>query len=133
VRRRGCFRVPADRDQGTAVVGTLVGFLMFMILLLVAVQVLVRLYATSAITAAAFSAARRVATDPAGVAAVPASQAAAVRQLGSFGAHRTSFLWQEVDGQRVVLRVTADPPGFLHLPGLGPIVRTVTVRTERIR
>ena len=104
-------------QAGTAVVGTLVGFLIFMLLLLVAVQVLVRLYATSALTSAAFGAARQVATDPHGPLAVPAAQAAALRQLGSFGARHTTFEWLEVDGARVVLRVRGAPPASCTCPG----------------
>jgi hypothetical protein len=123
----------AGDERGTAVVGTLVGFLIFMLFLLVAVQVLVRLYATSALTSAAFSAARRVATATFPAAAVPEAQAAAVRQLGSFGGRHTAFLWREVDGQQIVLEVQADAPGFTPIPGLRHIVRTVTVRTERVR
>lgn len=114
-------------------VGTMVGFLIFLLLLLLAVQVLVRLYATSTLTSAAFGAARQVATDPRGVAAVPAAQDAAIRQLGSFGAAHTTFTWREVDDRQVVVEVQADSPGFLPLPGLRHIVRTVTVRTERLR
>lgn len=114
-------------------VGTLVGFLIFMILLLVAVQVLVRLYATSSLTSAAFSAARQVATAPVPAAAVADAQAAAVHQLGSFGAVHTVFRWEEVDGQQIVLQVRARAPGFVPLLGLGSIVRTVIVRTERVR
>ena len=113
--------------------GTFVGVLVFLTLLLVAVQVLVRLYATSELTSAAFDAADAVATSADGPAAVPAAQAAAVARLGSFGAAHTRFTWREVDAAAVVLEVRADPPGFLHLPGLGAIDRTVTVRTERFR
>ena len=114
-------------------IGTLVGFLIFMILLLVSVQVLVRLYATSVLTSAAFAAARKVATAPVPLAEVPDAQQAAVAQLGSFGAKHTTFLWREVDGQQIVLQVRARAPGFVPLPGLRAIERTVTVRTERVR
>jgi hypothetical protein len=114
-------------------VGTFVGVLIFMTLLLVGVQVLVRLYATSALTSAAFGAADRVATDPSGAAAVPAAQAAAVAQLGSWGAQHTIFTWEEVDAEQVVLQVRAVAPGFVPIPGLRDITRVVTVRTERFR
>ncbi len=123
----------AADEQGTAIVGTLVGFLIFMILLLVSVQVLVRLYATSVLTSAAFQAAHRVATAPVPAAEVPDAQASAIRQLGAFGARRTVFTWEEVDGQQVVLQVRAYPPGFVPIPGLGSILRTIRVRTERVR
>jgi hypothetical protein len=122
------------RDSGTAIVGTLVGFAIFMLLLLLAVQVAVRLYATSAITAAAESAASQVASAPVPAAEVPAAEGAARARLGGFGAEHTRFDWLEVDANQVVLEVTAEPPSFL--PGLsswGAIRRTVTVRTERFR
>ena len=120
-------------ERGTAVVGTLVGFLIFMILLLLAVQVLVRLYATSTLTSAAFAAARRVATASFPRAEVAEAQQAAVAQLGSFGAEHTTFDWLEVDGQQIVLEVRAESPGFVPIAGLRTIERTVTVRTERVR
>ena len=114
-------------------VGTLVGVLVFLTLLLVAVQVLVRLYATSQVTAAAFAAAERVATAPDGPAAVPGAQAAAVAELGSFGRTHTTFTWREVDADAVVVQVHAEAPGFLRLPGLGGIDRTIRIRPERFR
>ncbi len=120
-------------EDGTAVIGTVVGFLIFMIFLLVAVQVLVRLYATSVLTAAAFSAARAVATAPVPADEVAPAQRQAIQQLGSFGARHTTFDWQEVGGQQIVLRVRAEAPGFVPIPGLRSIQRTVAVRTERVR
>jgi hypothetical protein len=121
-------------DEGTAIVGTLVGFVIFMILLLVAVQTLVHLYATSAVTAAANEAAEQVASEGGSRQAVPAAQSEALSRLGGFGAKHTHFDWLEVDGQQVVVRVTALSPGLLPLPiSYRDITRTVTVRTERFR
>jgi hypothetical protein len=118
-------------DRGTAIVGTLVGFLIFMTLLLFCVQFLVRLYATSTLTAAAASAAERVADSPDPAAAAPGAVAAARQQLGTFGATHTTFVWKEVDAQRVVLEVHGDSPSFLPLPAAWrSISRTVTYRTE---
>jgi hypothetical protein len=115
-------------------VGTLVGFLIFMVLMLLAVQTLVHLYATSALTAAANEAVQKVATGGGATSQVPAAEAAARASLGSFGTERTHFEWVEVDGDQVVLRVTAQSPGFLPLSGsLQRISRTVTMRTERFR
>src|SRR5260370_32282159 len=48
-------------ERGTGVIGTMIGFAVFLVLLLVAVQVLFDLYARSAATAAAFDAARTAA------------------------------------------------------------------------
>ena len=58
---------------------------------------------------------------------------AAVAQLGSWGGSHTSFDWVEVDGEQVVLSVRAQAPGFVDLPGMRAIERTVNVRTERFR
>jgi Flp pilus assembly protein TadG len=121
-------------DAGTAVVGTLVGFVIFLVLLLFSAQLIVRLYATSALTSAATRAAETVAQAPAPSSAVAAAERAARQQLGSFGGRRAVFDWQEVDAQQVVLRVQAPSPEFLpFVPGWSEITRTVTVRTERFR
>ena len=115
-------------------VGTLVGFLIFMLLLLFSVQILVRLYATSALTASATRAAEAVADAPDPTSAIATAEASARTQLGTFGASRTTFDWKEVDSQQVVLEVVGVSPGFLPLPSSWRrIERTVTVRTERFR
>jgi hypothetical protein len=123
-----------DAAAGTAVIGTLVGFLIFMLLLLLGAQTLVRLYATSALTAAANEAAQQVATSGGSSLEVPVAEAAARSSLGTFGRDDTRFNWIEVDGQRVVLRVTARSPGLLPLGrSFNRISRTVTLRAERYR
>jgi hypothetical protein len=120
------------------VVGTLVGFAIFLVLLLFAVQVVVRLYAESALTSAATRAAETVASSPntafdAGV-AESAAESEARDQLGSFGSRHTSFVWRQADADQVVLEVSSRSPEFLPgLPGWSRIQRTVTVRTERFR
>jgi hypothetical protein len=119
-------------ERGTAIVGTLVGFLIFMTLLLLGVQTLVHLYATSALTAAATDAAQEVATGGGSPSGIPGAQAAARASLGRFGAEHTSFDWIEVDAHRVVLRVTAVSPELLPLSAsMDRITRTVSWRTER--
>jgi hypothetical protein len=121
-------------ERGTAVIGTLVGFCVFMVFLLLAVQTLVHLYATSTLTSAAFDAAHRVAASPDGAASIPMAQTDAQRSLGSFGTSHTRFAWVRADGAEVVLRVQAQSPGFLPLPAsFRRIDRTVTVRVERFR
>ncbi len=107
---------------------------MFLLLLLVAVQVMVHLYATSAVTAAAFDAADAVATDPgAQPTEIPVAESIARRRLGSLGPS-AKFDWVEADGQQVVLEVTVRSPGFLPFSSsLLQIDRTVVVRTERFR
>lgn len=123
-----------SQDPGTALVGSLVGFAIFMVLLLFATQVVVRLYASSALSDAATRAAEAVASSPDPAGSEADAEVAARHELGSFGAAHTTFLWREVDGQQVVLEVQGRSPEFLPgLPGWSRIDRTVTVRTERFR
>lgn len=122
------------RDTGTAVVGTLVGFAIVLILLLLAVQVVLRMFATSALSGAATRAAEAVASSPDPASAVPVAEADARRSLGSYGSRRTVFVWEEVDGSQVTVMIRAPEPRVLPIiPGWGWITRTVTVRTERFR
>lgn len=110
------------------------GFVIFIVLLLFATQVVVRLYAESTLTSAATRAADTVASSAVPSSGVSAAEAEARRELGSFGARHTNFVWREVDGQQVVLEVQSRSPEFLPgLPGWSRIDRTVTVRTERFR
>jgi hypothetical protein len=102
--------------------------------LLLAVQVTVRLYATSTLSSAAYDAAEQVATGTNTPNVVATATADAKRRLGSLGARHAVFIWEEVDAERVVLRVEAQAPGFLPLPAsFRRIDRTITVRTERFR
>jgi hypothetical protein len=108
--------------------------LIFMVVLLFAVQVVVRLYAASALTSAATRAAEAVAQSPVPADGVAAAESGARSDLGPFGARHTTFVWKEVDSQQVVLEVEADSPEFLPgVPGWRTITRTVTIRTERFR
>lgn len=111
--------------------------LVFVILLLLAVQVVYDLYATSVVTAAAWDGARIAAGADA--AADTAAQAAAedhvVDVLGSFGRKRLVLAWGG-DDDTVVLRVRATNPSFLPAAlkrplGIDVIDRTVRVRRER--
>ena len=112
----------------------MVGFAIFLVTLLFAAQVTVRLYATSAVTSAALRAAQTVAQAPVPELEVAAAETAARDQLGAFASARVSFVWKEVDASRIVLRVVARSPEFLPgLAGWSSITRTVTVRTERFR
>jgi Flp pilus assembly protein TadG len=129
--------VPTGREDetGTALVGTFVGATIFLILLLFSTQFLVRLYAISVLTSAAFDAADQVATSEGDAAAeIPLAEAGARQRLGSLGSSHTTFIWREVDAQRIVLEVRAQSPGFVPLPAAyRQIDRTVTVRTEQFR
>jgi hypothetical protein len=103
--------------------------LTFLLLLLLATQTLVRLYATSTVSAAAFDAARRVAT---GASPDDAEQHARAT-LGSYGS-RPTFQWS-LDPDDVTLTVDAPSPLFgpASWSGLGHIHRTVHVRREVFR
>lgn len=116
---------------------------MFLVLLLLAVQVLFNLYAASAVTAAAYDAARIVAG--ADVAAGAGSldgaradaEAGAVHTLGRYGA-RVHFDWDVDDPDVVQLHVVAANPGFLPVAlrrplGFDRVDRTVRVRVERFQ
>jgi hypothetical protein len=129
-------RPTARGDAGTGLIGTVAGVSIFLLFLLFSVHVRVRLYATSAMTSAAFDAARRVASADAVSRPLAVRQAEADprRALGSFGRDHTTFTWLAVDGDSVVLEVRGRPPSFLPVSGwLGVIDRTVRVRTERFR
>lgn len=113
----------------------MIGVLVFLLLLLLAVQVIYNLYATSAVTAAAFDGARLAA----GSANVSEDEAAAqVRSvLGEYGSERVDVTFRP-DPDDVVLTVVADNPSFLppalRRPlGFDRIERTVRVRIERDR
>jgi hypothetical protein len=121
----------------------MVGVLVFLLLLLVAVQVIYNLYATSAVTAAAFDGARLAAGSGAGSGSAGGGGGEAeARQhvkavLGEYGAERVDVSFTP-DPDDVVLTVTADNPSFLppalRRPlGFDRIERTVRVRIERDR
>ena len=125
-----------EQERGAGLIGTIAGVTVFLAFLLFAVQLLFNLYATSAVTAAAYDAARLVAGGDGGVADMPRAEHHARELLGRY-ADRVSFEWA-VDDDVVALRVVADNPTFL-LPTLGgslgfdEIDRTVRVRVERLR
>lgn len=126
----------ADRERGTGVISSIFGLLVVLVLLLLAVQVTYDLYASSAVTAAAYDAARVVAGSDGGPAATGTAEAGARRSLGRYG-ERMSFTWS-VDGDVVELHVVAQNPSFLPVGlrrplGVDVVDRTVRVRTERFR
>jgi hypothetical protein len=112
------------------------GVLVFLVLLLLATQVLFDLYATSTVTAVAYDAARVVAGADGGATAVSGAETDARRQLGRY-ADGATFTWQR-DGDVVQLRVSVRnpsllPPAFKRALGVDVVDRTVRVRTERVR
>lgn len=119
-------------EDGTGIIGTVVGVLIFLSLLLFAVQVLVGLYATTVVGAAAYDAAKTVAGADGGVGSRAVAVDDARRRLGRVG-ERASFEWGE-SPEVVVLTVRAPRPQFLPGSlGLPDVVRTVRVRIEAVR
>ncbi|HEX2699403.1 MAG TPA: hypothetical protein VHM89_04265 [Acidimicrobiales bacterium] len=129
--------MPRRGQDGSGALSTILGAGVFLALLLFAVQVLVGLYATSVVNAATYDAAKAVAGSDGGPAAQLDAEANAKAQLGGYG-ERVSFDWagttdDVVRLQARVPRPTFLPPALTGPAGLGDIVRTVTVRTERVR
>ncbi len=124
-------------ERGAGLVATFAGLVVFLVFLLFTVQVLVGLWATSAVTATAVDAARRVAGEAARdrPAARVDAEREARRVLGRF-AERVRFHW-DVTADEVVLHVQARQLRFVPplLGGLAPdgIDRTVRLRLERER
>jgi hypothetical protein len=112
-------------------VSSLAGVAAFLAFLLLAVHVIVGLYATSVVTDAAADAARRVAgtsltTDP-----TAAAEAHVREALGRLGADATVRVTIGDDSVGVTVRVAR--PAFTRAFGAGVIERTVTVRREAPR
>ncbi len=128
----------ATRQRGLGLVGSLAGVIAFLSFLLFAVQLAYDLYATSAVTSAAFDAVRVVAGgdaegDPA---ARTDAEERARRVLGRYG-ERVAFTWS-VDDDVVALRVQATNPSFIPAALRRPlrldvVDRTVRARVERLR
>lgn len=121
-------------SAGAGLIDTTVGFLIFMVLLMFSAQLLVRLYASSAVASAASHAAEEVAYSPDPTAEVPIAESDARKQLGSFGGPRTTFDWESVDQDVIVLKITGHTPALVPFDGgWSTVSRTVTVRVERFR
>ncbi len=129
-------------ERGAGLIGTSTGFLVFLLLLFAAVQILFNLYATTMVTSAAHRAAAQVAGFDASenrCAAVPAAEAAFVETLGQYGRDGNAALsWNCTDPDRVIVIVTADHPTVLPgavaaILGLSHLRRTIEIRTEQKR
>lgn len=128
-------------QRGTGLIGTLAGFLVFLALLLFAVQTLIAAFARSTATDAAYEGARLVAGARTPRDDSPVPEAARVRaeemvraQLGRFGTG-VELDWSATSWDAVALTIRARPPGLLWsaLGAAAPstIERTVRVRVER--
>jgi len=112
----------------------MIGATIFLLMLLSAAQFLVRLYATSVVTSAAYQAAQAVATEGGNPAFAAGAERDARARMGAFGGANARFIWREVDAQQVVLEVLDLSPSFTPLPAsYRRIDRTVVVRSERFR
>jgi len=124
-------------EEGTGFLGSVVGVTVFLVLLLFAVQLVLNLYATSVVTGAAYEAARVVAGEAGGDAAVPEAEAHVRALLGRFADHggRLELSWDLSSADVVRLTVMAWRPSLLtHVPfPFERVERTVTVRRERVR
>lgn len=124
-------------EQGTGLLGSVIGVTVFLVLLLFAVQLGMNLYATSTVTAVAYDAAREVAGSGSGADVASAAEAAEARAravLDRFPDDQLSFEW-DVEGDTVALTVRATRTRFLpnvRLP-FETIERTVRVRREMPR
>ena len=131
-------------DIGTALISSIAGLLVFLAMLLFAVQTLIGLYTRSVVTDAAHEGARlvagaRVSQSGAGGAARTLGSGPNERSDASSGDSATTCAstGRPAPPDTVSLRVRARPPGFLwdalRGPGSALVDRTVTVRVERPR
>ncbi|HJV09293.1 MAG TPA: hypothetical protein VJ653_06410 [Acidimicrobiales bacterium] len=123
-------------ERGGGLIQLWVGFFVFLVMLLFAVQVLFNLYAASVVTAVSYDAARRVAGSDGGQSYVAAAEADARQSLGQFES-RVSYDWT-AGPEEVVLRVRYTTPSVLVPALAGPVAfgrldRTIRVRVERFR
>jgi Flp pilus assembly protein TadG len=141
--------VAADRargdggDAGTGLIGSVAGLLVFLALLLFAVQTLVALYTRSVVTDAAHEGVRRVAgarvdhADPSAVAAAQRDAEVEVRRLLGRAGRDVELDWSATTPDTIALTVRVEPPSFLwsalRSPWRGLVERTVTARVERVR
>lgn len=123
-------------------VGTSAAFLVFLLLMFAAVQILFNLYATSMVTAAAHDAARDVAGFNAATdrcSATAGAESAFMDALGDYGDRGHATLqWTCGDPDVIRLRVIADhptilPPMLAGLLSLGHLDRTIEIRVEDLR
>jgi hypothetical protein len=130
-------------DRGVGMLPTAAGFVVFLLFLLLAVQVLYGLYATSTVRGVLNDAASRAANGVATEAELARLADDAERSLGPMG-DRTTILLRLVDDDAdgvpdvVAGSAVADPPRFVPPPlgrmgGLGDIDVAVRVRIERVR
>lgn len=124
-------------ERGGGPISLWVGFSVFLVMLLFAVQVLFNLYAASVVTAISYDAARRVAGGAGGESYVAEAEEQARQSLGRYS-EKVTFDWSGTNTEEVVLRVQSDNPSVLLPLMAGPAAldrldRTIRVRVERFR
>lgn len=124
-------------ERGGGPISIWIGFSVFLVMLLFAVQVLFNLYAASVVTAVSYDAARRVAGSDGGPDHMAEAEERARLALGRY-ATRVSFDWSATSADEVVLRIQSDNPSVLLPVMAGPAAldrldRTIRVRVERFR
>lgn len=124
---------PGD-EQGSGLLATVLATGIFLLLMLLSVQVLTHLYATSVVEAAAYDAVRQVSTR--GGRDVSGAESNARALLGGLS-DGASFEWA-VGSDEVVLRITAERGSVLPAPlgerlAANRIERELRMRVERFR
>ena len=124
-------------ERGGGPISVWVGFSVFLVMLLFAVQVLFNLYAASVVTAVSYDAARRVAGSDGGPSYIAEAEDRARQALGRY-ASRVTFDWSATSEEQVVLRVQSDNPSVMlpvaaGLAAFDRLDRTIRVRVERFR
>src|SRR5438093_12361613 len=98
LRRLGRRAAPTERsERGSGPISTWIGFVVFLGMLLFAVQALLNLYATSVLTSVAYDAARQVAGSDGGTDAMTGAEDRARQLLGRFG-HDVVIDWSATPG-----------------------------------
>lgn len=120
------------REDGVGLVSSLAGVFVFLAFLLFAAQILVHLFTTSYVNAAAFDAAR-LASGSGDVSPGAAAEHGS-RVLGPFGARSDFEVTKDAD--QVTVRVRGESPALLprvfgRIIGAESIDRTVILRRER--
>lgn len=125
-------------DDGTGLIATFAGLLVFLVLLLFAVQTLIAVFARSSATDAAYEGARLVAgaRTPHDESALPETARVRAEQivrsnLGRFGAD-VDLDWTATTWDTVALTIRARPPGFMWTV-LGAVAPSTIERTARVR
>jgi hypothetical protein len=124
-------------EKGGGPISIWIGFSVFLVMLLFAVQVLFNLYAASVVTAVSYDAARQVAGSAGGPDHTAEAEARARQSLGRY-ASRVVFDWSGSSADEVVLRVRSDNPNILLPVAVGPAAldrldRTIRIRVERFQ